>query len=215
MAREHAGSRPSSFGGAGRASGYERHGILAEPDAIAQAEAQCLAGSAVRERRRLRGEERRVLPDERFIAELADAVRAQFSACPAERAERIGRHPRLRGSGRIGRTRAGRAHDADAVRRDRVRPAQRHELRRAAHVCRAARPCASRCGTTWTVSPRAGAGSRERRRRGRVWPPSDSARAQITHRDGADRSDQRFGYAGHPGSDPSLWAAADRVDRAS
>ena len=72
--------------------------------------------SEVRKRRRLREQERRVLADERFIAELADAVRAQFPACPAQRAERIARHAGLRRSGRIGRTRAGRALDADAVR---------------------------------------------------------------------------------------------------
>lgn len=95
---------------------YERQGILAEPDAIAQAEQACLADSEVRERRRQRDAERRVLDDDRFITDLAAAVRMRFPSCPTERALRIAQHAGVRGSGRIGRTGAGRALDAEAVR---------------------------------------------------------------------------------------------------
>ena len=66
---------------------YERQGILAEPAAIEQAEAECLDDAEARERQRARAAERRQETDERFVAELAEAVRAQFPGCPAGRAE--------------------------------------------------------------------------------------------------------------------------------
>ncbi len=105
---------------------YERQGILAEADAIAQAEQECLADSEVRERRRQRDAERRINEDEQFVADLAVAVSAQFPGCPPERAVRIARHAGARSSGRIGRTSAGRALDAEAVRLA-VVAAVRHE----------------------------------------------------------------------------------------
>jgi hypothetical protein len=105
---------------------YERQGILAEVDAIASAEQECLADTEVRERRRLRDTERRKVEDERFVGELAAAIRAQFPGCPAPRAWRIAKHAGTRSSGRIGRTNAGRALDPDAVRLA-VIAAVRHE----------------------------------------------------------------------------------------
>jgi hypothetical protein len=94
---------------------YERQGILAEVEAIAAAERDCLADTEVRERRRERDAQRRVVEDEQFVADLAAAIRAQFAGCSAERADRIARHAGARSSGRIGRTSAGRALDPDAV----------------------------------------------------------------------------------------------------
>jgi hypothetical protein len=105
---------------------YERQGILAEPAAIERAEAECLDDAEARERQRARAAERRQETDERFVAELAAAVRAQFPGCPAHRAERIARHAGQRSSGRIGRTRAGRELDPEAVRLA-VVAAVRHE----------------------------------------------------------------------------------------
>lgn len=95
---------------------YERQGILAEPEAIAQAEVDCLADSDVRERRRERNALYREAGDERFIADLAAAIVTQFPGCPAPRAKAIARHAGVRSSGRIGRTSAGRALDPEAVR---------------------------------------------------------------------------------------------------
>lgn len=94
---------------------YERQGILAETDAINQAEQECLADSDIRERRRLRDAERREHQDEQFVAQLAAAVQMQFPGCPPERALRIAQHAGLRGSGRIGRSSSGRALDPEAV----------------------------------------------------------------------------------------------------
>lgn len=106
---------------------YERQGILAEPTAVEQAEGECLADSEVRDRRRARDAERRGAVDERFVAELAAAVRAQFPRVPADRADRIARHAGERSSGRIGRTQAGRALDPDAVRLAVVASVRHHD----------------------------------------------------------------------------------------
>ena len=94
---------------------YERHGILAEEDAIAAAERARPADSDARARRRERDAERRVAEDQHLVADFAAAIRLQFPGCSAERAERIARHAGTRSSGRIGRTSAGRAMSPDAV----------------------------------------------------------------------------------------------------
>lgn len=95
---------------------YERQGILVESDGLERAEAECLDDAEIRDRRRQRDEERRAASDAGFAIELATAVRRQFPGCPPERADRIARRAGQRGSGRIGRTRAGRELDPDAVR---------------------------------------------------------------------------------------------------
>jgi hypothetical protein len=95
---------------------YERQGILAEPEAIERAEQECLSDAEVRAHRRERDAARRVDEDGRFAAEFAGAIRTQFPGCPADRAEAIARHAATRGSGRVGRSAAGRALDPDAVR---------------------------------------------------------------------------------------------------
>ena len=95
---------------------YERQGILAEVQAIAEAERECLVDSEVHERRRERDARRRVVEDERFVAEFGDTIRSRFPGCSHERAERIARHAGARSSGRIGRTSAGRLLTPEAVR---------------------------------------------------------------------------------------------------
>jgi hypothetical protein len=94
---------------------YERQGILAEPEAIERAEIECLSDAEVRARRGERGQAR-ADEDVRLAAELAAAIRALFPGCPVDRAEAIARHAATRGSGRIGRSAAGRVLDPDAVR---------------------------------------------------------------------------------------------------
>ena len=95
---------------------YERQGILAEPEAIFRAEQECLSDADVRRRRRERDEERRASADVQLQADFAAAILSQFPGCPVGRAESIARHAALRGSGRVGRSAAGRALDPDAVR---------------------------------------------------------------------------------------------------
>jgi hypothetical protein len=95
---------------------YERRGILAEPAAIEQAAQECLSDADVRERRRIREQGRRLVQDESFRGAFAAAIREQFLGCPVDRAEAIALHAAARGSGRVGRSAAGRALDPDAVR---------------------------------------------------------------------------------------------------
>jgi len=94
---------------------YERQGILVEEAALEQAEAQCLADEEARRRRRERDRQRRADQDVVFEARLAEAVLRRFPGCPAERAEAIAWHAAVRGSGRVGRSTAGRALDEQAV----------------------------------------------------------------------------------------------------
>ena len=96
---------------------YERQGILVEEAALEHAEEQCLADEDVRERRRGRDRERRANEDVEFQARMAEEIGRLFPSCPADRAGEIARHAGARGSGRVGRSAAGRALDPDAVTR--------------------------------------------------------------------------------------------------
>jgi hypothetical protein len=94
---------------------YERRGVLVEEDALADAERQCLADEEARARRRGRDAERRAGEDVDLRARLTAEISRLFPGCPPHRAEDIARHAAARGSGRIGRSAAGRALEADAV----------------------------------------------------------------------------------------------------
>ncbi|MBI4345409.1 MAG: DUF2293 domain-containing protein [Elusimicrobia bacterium] len=94
---------------------YERQGLLVEEAALEHAEAECLADTAVRARRREREEARRATHDTEFQAALARETTRLFPSCPPQRAEAIARHTGTRASGRVGRTAAGRALDPEAV----------------------------------------------------------------------------------------------------
>jgi hypothetical protein len=94
---------------------YERLGVLVEDAAIAQAETECLADEDARERRRTREAERRAGQDVEFQRDLAAEIARLFPRCPPERREQIAQHTATRGSGRIGRTSAGRALDPEAI----------------------------------------------------------------------------------------------------
>ncbi|MEU9017885.1 DUF2293 domain-containing protein [Actinomadura sp. NPDC048394] len=94
---------------------YERRGVLVEEAALERAEEQCLADEDARARRRERDRERRAGQDADFQARMAAEIVRLFPGCPPGRAEEIARHAGLRGSGRVGRTAAGRDLDADAV----------------------------------------------------------------------------------------------------
>jgi hypothetical protein len=94
---------------------YERQGTLVEQAALELAEEQCLADEDVRARRRERAAVRRAAEDLEFQARLAAEIRSLFPGCPADRSEAIARHAGTRGSGRVGRSAAGRALDPDAV----------------------------------------------------------------------------------------------------
>ncbi len=94
---------------------YERQGLLVEDAALEQAEQQCLADEEVRLRRRERDRERRAAEDAELAVNMASEIRRLFPRCPAARAEAIARHTSLRGSGRVGRSAAGRSLDETAI----------------------------------------------------------------------------------------------------
>jgi hypothetical protein len=95
---------------------YERQGLLVEETALGVAEEQCLADEDARTRRRERDRERRADEDVELQARTAREIRRLFPGCPPDRAEAIARHTCTRGSGRVGRSSAGRALDETAVR---------------------------------------------------------------------------------------------------
>jgi len=94
---------------------YERQGMLVDEDALERAEQECLADEDARARRRERDSARRAESDVELQARMAVEIRRLFPGCPAERAEAIARHAAQRGSGRVGRTAAGRALGRDAL----------------------------------------------------------------------------------------------------
>ncbi|MEV6837308.1 DUF2293 domain-containing protein [Streptomyces sp. NPDC051133] len=98
-----------------RKSRYERQGVLVEEAALARAEARCLADAEARRRRRARDARGRTAEDERFAAAFAGEILRLFPGCPAERARAIAVHASVRGSGRVGRSAAGRALTEGAV----------------------------------------------------------------------------------------------------
>ncbi|MFF4584630.1 DUF2293 domain-containing protein [Streptomyces sp. NPDC001388] len=94
---------------------YERQGVLVEEAGLARAEERCLADAEARRRRRLRDARRRAAQDARFAEAFAAEILRLFPGCPAERAGEIAAHASVRGSGRVGRSAAGRALSEGAV----------------------------------------------------------------------------------------------------
>lgn len=95
---------------------YERQGLLVEEDALAQAEAECLADSEVRERRNERARERRAELDEAYVQEFAKRVREYFPNCPEGREQLIAEHACLKYSGRVGRSARAKSFEDEMVR---------------------------------------------------------------------------------------------------
>ncbi len=94
---------------------YERQGVLVEEAALEHAEAECLADEPARARRRERDAKRRASDDLKLQSEMAAAITDLYPGCPSERAQDIARHAVTRGSGRVGRSAAGRALDPRAL----------------------------------------------------------------------------------------------------
>ena len=105
---------------------FERQGILVEEEALEQAEQACLADEQARARRRERDAQRRAGEDLGLHARMAEEIARLFPGCPAERAQSIAGHASVRGSGRVGRSSAGRALQPEALELA-VAAAVRHE----------------------------------------------------------------------------------------
>ncbi|MEU6225848.1 DUF2293 domain-containing protein [Streptomyces sp. NPDC047042] len=94
---------------------YERQGVLVEEAGLARAEERCLADAEARRLRRTRDARRRAAEDLRFTEAFAREIRRLLPGCPADRATEIAAHASVRGSGRVGRSAAGRALSEGAV----------------------------------------------------------------------------------------------------
>jgi hypothetical protein len=105
---------------------FERQGILVEERALEPAEQECLADEEARARRRERDAHRRAGEDLELQARMAEEIVRLYPGCPPERAQSIARHASVRGSGRVGRSAAGRALEPEALELA-VAAAVRHE----------------------------------------------------------------------------------------
>ncbi|MFD9241992.1 DUF2293 domain-containing protein [Streptomyces sp. NPDC059556] len=98
-----------------RRTRYERQGLLVEEAALAEAELSCLADAEARARRRARDAVRRAALDVEITEVLRAEILRLFPSIPADRAAEVAVHASAKGSGRVGRTAAGRSLDRGAV----------------------------------------------------------------------------------------------------
>jgi len=94
---------------------YERQGILAEREAIEQAERECSDDAERRERRRVREQMNRQIIDRQYVADFGREIRRLYPGCPAATAEKIAIHACRKYSGRVGRSAAAKQLDPDAI----------------------------------------------------------------------------------------------------
>jgi hypothetical protein len=95
---------------------HERQGVLVEPAALEQAQAECARDAARRDAARGRRRVRDEAADRAFAARFAGRVRELFPGCPLADAEAIARHACAKYSGRVGRSRAAKELEPEAVR---------------------------------------------------------------------------------------------------
>jgi len=93
----------------------ERQGLLVAAEALDKAEAECAADAPERAAARKQAAVRRVEDDRDFVAAMTTSILGQYPACPADEARRIAAHTARRGSGRVGRSAAGRELDPSAI----------------------------------------------------------------------------------------------------
>lgn len=94
---------------------YERQGILVESSAIEKAEQECSEDAEERAAARAVGAARRKEEDHALVAQMAEQIRALFPRCPPKEAAAIAAYTAVRGSGRVGRTAAGRKLEEQAL----------------------------------------------------------------------------------------------------
>jgi hypothetical protein len=94
---------------------YERQGVLIEKAALEQAEEECYADIGERCARREQNRLRTAKQDRDLAATMTAEIMKLFSGCPPDQARAIATHTSVRGSGRVGRTSAGRTLEEDAL----------------------------------------------------------------------------------------------------
>jgi hypothetical protein len=87
---------------------YERQGILVESAAVEKAESECTLDADDRAQARARAAKLRAKQDEELVDQMTGRILALFPRCAPREARAIAAHTAARGSGRVGRTEAGR-----------------------------------------------------------------------------------------------------------
>ena len=87
---------------------YERQGIMADPAAIERAEAECTDDAEERKNNRERGALQREEEDKVLVKRMTQQILGLYPKCPPAEARQVAAHTAKRGSGRVGRTAAGR-----------------------------------------------------------------------------------------------------------
>ena len=87
---------------------YERQGILVEIAATEKAERECVEDADERAAARVREAERRQEGDQKLVVRMTKRIGELFPGCPPQELAAIAAHTSKRGSGRVGRTVAGR-----------------------------------------------------------------------------------------------------------
>jgi hypothetical protein len=87
---------------------YERQGILVERTALEKAERDCVEDADERAEARVRGTERRREQDRELVVRMVKRIGMLFPGCSSREAAAIAEHTAVRGSGRVGRSEAGR-----------------------------------------------------------------------------------------------------------
>ena len=85
-------------------------------EAIERAEQECLSDADRRAAQRERGAQRRAQDDEELARDMAAAIVRLYPGCPPAEAAEIAAHTASRGSGRVGRSAAGRQLHDEAMR---------------------------------------------------------------------------------------------------
>jgi hypothetical protein len=87
---------------------YERQGILVERAALEKAERECVEDADERAAARVRGAEYQREQDRKLVVQMVKQIASLFPGCPPVEAAAIAEHTAVRGSGRVGRSEAGR-----------------------------------------------------------------------------------------------------------
>lgn len=94
---------------------YERQGVLVEIPALERAEKECLADADERAVARVRAAGKRQKDDAELVVRMAKQIQQLFPGCPEPEARKIAQHTAVRGSGRVGRSEAGRSLEESAL----------------------------------------------------------------------------------------------------
>jgi len=94
---------------------YERQGVLVEQAALDRAEEECSTDAAERLADREKASLRRVEQDRDLAIRMTKSILELYPSCPPAEARAIAVHTSRRGSGRVGRTAAGRALEPEAL----------------------------------------------------------------------------------------------------